>query len=93
MAEETNGNGKVDMAILKTLLSGVKERLGELQSSQQAFLRDWPNHVAKVVGLETRVDNLEEHHAGGSTRTANLLSLLSVICTLGLLLWEVFGRK
>jgi len=94
MSEE--GNGKVDLAILKTLLTGVKERLAELQKSQAEFLRDWPNHVSKIVGLEGRIAALEEkvegHKSGDSIKTANLLALLSVICMLGMFLWDVFGK-
>lgn len=91
MSEDSNG--KVDLAIVKTLLSGLKDKLAELQGSQATFLHDWPNHIRLVAKLEGRIDGVEkklsEYIDGQRFNFTTILAVLSFIASAALVVVEM----
>jgi hypothetical protein len=84
------GDDKVSIAVLKTLLAGFKEKLGDLYREQADFLKDWPTHVSKLATLETRVSQLEQllkdHIDTERWNWTTIISIASLILTL-VVLW------
>lgn len=84
------GDEKVDVAVLKTLLGNLKEKLAELYRGQSDFLKDWPNHVSKIAQLETRVGavetSLKDYIDNQRYSWTTVISVLSLIATL-ILAW------
>lgn len=88
---------KVSIAVLKTLLAGFKEKLGELYRGQADFLKEWPAHVSKLAAMEARLEALEQkltdYIEAQRWSWTTIIAVASLIMTLILLWWDMFGHK
>ena len=86
------GDDKVDVAVLKTLLAGFKEKLQDLYREQASFLKDWPSHVSRLATLEADLraldDKLTTYIDGQRYSWTTVIAALSLVGTLGLLAVE-----
>lgn len=87
-------DGKVDVAVLKTLLGGVKEKLQEMYKGQADFLKEWPTYVSKLAALEERVTGLEkkltDYIEAQRYSWTTIISVVSLVVSSAILLWDYF---
>ena len=84
---------KVDVAVLKTLLGGLKEKMQDLYRGQADFLKEWPAHVSKLATIEANLKALDKKLAEyiDSQRWSwtTIISVLALGGTIGLIIVDL----